>query len=145
MLNLSVVLPLPCSVLCRQVASQAVGAMPSLIFFPILPFIFEVGLVIYWVAVTGAPTSTPFLRPCFHTCHLPPQYPHLHCGSLNSHFLNPPPPLAYYAYPLSPYPCTPQTQCVCSRSPALLRGRPDRQLPLHRRRHLRLHHLLRPA
>ena len=27
--------------------------MPMLIFFPLLPFIFEVGLVIYWVAVTA--------------------------------------------------------------------------------------------
>ncbi len=36
-----------------QVASQAVGAMPTIIFFPLLPFVFEVGLVIYWVAVTA--------------------------------------------------------------------------------------------
>ncbi|GIL73735.1 hypothetical protein Vretifemale_3863 [Volvox reticuliferus] len=36
-----------------QVASQAVGSMPSIIFFPILPFILEVGLVIYWIAVTA--------------------------------------------------------------------------------------------
>lgn len=27
--------------------------MPTIIFFPLLPFIFEVGLVIYWVAVTA--------------------------------------------------------------------------------------------
>jgi len=29
--------------------------MPSILFFPLLPFVFEVGLVIYWVAVTGGP------------------------------------------------------------------------------------------
>lgn len=36
-----------------QVASQAVGSMPILLLFPLLPFIFVVGLVIYWVAVTA--------------------------------------------------------------------------------------------
>ncbi|KAG2493603.1 hypothetical protein HYH03_008120 [Edaphochlamys debaryana] len=41
------------AVACIKVASQAVGAMPTIIFFPILPFIFEVGLIIYWVAVTA--------------------------------------------------------------------------------------------
>ncbi|GFR50844.1 hypothetical protein Agub_g13116 [Astrephomene gubernaculifera] len=41
------------AIACIKVASQAVGAMPSIILFPLLPFIFEVGLVIYWVAVTA--------------------------------------------------------------------------------------------
>eukprot|EP00198_Chlamydomonas_reinhardtii_P000183 XP_001689518.1 predicted protein [Chlamydomonas reinhardtii] len=41
------------AVACVKVASQAVGSMPTIIFFPLLPFIFEVGLVIYWVAVTA--------------------------------------------------------------------------------------------
>ncbi|KXZ44390.1 hypothetical protein GPECTOR_68g361 [Gonium pectorale] len=41
------------AIACVKVASQAVGSMPSIIFFPLLPFVFEVGLVIYWIAVTG--------------------------------------------------------------------------------------------
>jgi hypothetical protein len=46
-----------------QVASQAVSTMPSIMLFPLLPFILEVGLIIYWVAVTavlysaGTPTD----------------------------------------------------------------------------------------
>ncbi|KAF8064488.1 CHER1 [Scenedesmus sp. PABB004] len=35
------------------VASQAVATMPSILLFPLLPFMLEVGLVIYWVAVTA--------------------------------------------------------------------------------------------
>lgn len=51
--------PFTCPLVClphlhlTQVASQAVACMPSIMLFPLLPFIFEVGLVIYWVAVTG--------------------------------------------------------------------------------------------
>jgi len=41
------------AVACIKVASSAVGAMPSVLLFPILPFIFEVGLIIYWIAVTA--------------------------------------------------------------------------------------------
>ena len=41
------------AVACLKVASQAVGSMPSVLLFPILPFIFEVGLIIYWVSVTA--------------------------------------------------------------------------------------------
>ncbi|KAJ9522324.1 hypothetical protein QJQ45_008201 [Haematococcus lacustris] len=41
------------AVACIKVASQAIGAMPSIMFFPLLPFVFEVGLVIYWIAVTA--------------------------------------------------------------------------------------------
>lgn len=41
------------AVACLKVASQAVGSMPSVLLFPILPFIFEVGLIVYWVAVTA--------------------------------------------------------------------------------------------
>ncbi|PNH05032.1 Choline transporter-like protein 2, partial [Tetrabaena socialis] len=41
------------AVACVKVASQAVGAMPTIIFFPFIPFIFEIGLIIYWVAVTA--------------------------------------------------------------------------------------------
>jgi Plasma-membrane choline transporter len=49
-----------------QVASQAVAAMPSLLFVPLLPFILEVGLIVYWVAVSAvlysAGTPTPHWR-----------------------------------------------------------------------------------
>eukprot|EP00879_Flechtneria_rotunda_P020927 GHRR01022035.1.p1 GENE.GHRR01022035.1~~GHRR01022035.1.p1 ORF type:complete len:473 (+),score=147.31 GHRR01022035.1:32-1420(+) len=41
------------AVACIKVASQAVSTMPSIMLFPILPFILEVGLIIYWVAVTA--------------------------------------------------------------------------------------------
>lgn len=46
-----------------QVASQAVSTMPSVLLWPLLPFVLEVGLIIYWVAVTavlysaGIPTA----------------------------------------------------------------------------------------
>ncbi|MEW5314523.1 MAG: hypothetical protein WDW38_006015 [Sanguina aurantia] len=55
------------AIACIKVASQAVGSMPSIMVFPFLPFIFIVGLVIYWVAVTGmlysAGTLTAHCRP----------------------------------------------------------------------------------
>ena len=41
------------AVACIKVASQAVGTMPSLFFFPILPFIMTVCLIVYWVVVAG--------------------------------------------------------------------------------------------
>jgi hypothetical protein len=46
-----------------QVASQAVATMPSVLLWPLLPFVLEVGLIVYWVAVTavlysaGVPTA----------------------------------------------------------------------------------------
>lgn len=46
-----------------QVASQAVSTMPSILLWPLLPFVLEVGLIIYWVAVSavlysaGEPTA----------------------------------------------------------------------------------------
>ena len=42
-----------CCLLLLQVASQAVGAMPSILLFPLLPFALLVGLVVYWVSVTA--------------------------------------------------------------------------------------------
>lgn len=36
-----------------QVASQAVATMPSVLLWPLLPFVLEVGLIVYWVAVTA--------------------------------------------------------------------------------------------
>lgn len=41
------------AVACIKVASQAVGSMPSILFFPLIPFILLVGLVVYWVSVTA--------------------------------------------------------------------------------------------
>ena len=41
------------AVACIKVASQAVSTMPSLFFFPILPFLMTTRLIIYWVAVAG--------------------------------------------------------------------------------------------
>jgi hypothetical protein len=65
---LQLFVPLPvlfCTYL--QVASQAVSTMPSIMLFPLLPFILEVGLIIYWVAVTAvlysAGTPTDNWRP----------------------------------------------------------------------------------
>mmetsp|Transcript_11641 Transcript_11641/g.31727 ORF Transcript_11641/g.31727 Transcript_11641/m.31727 type:complete len:793 (-) Transcript_11641:1356-3734(-) len=51
------------AIACIKVTSQAVGAMPSILFFPLLPFIFEVGLLIYWVAVTALLYSSGTLKP----------------------------------------------------------------------------------
>ena len=34
-----------------KVAAQALGAMPQVLFFPLLPILLEVGLFVYWVAV----------------------------------------------------------------------------------------------
>uniref|UniRef100_A0A7S0RW54 Choline transporter-like protein n=1 Tax=Chlamydomonas leiostraca TaxID=1034604 RepID=A0A7S0RW54_9CHLO len=61
------------AIACIKVASQAVGSMPSILLFPLLPFVFEVGLLIYWIAITGllysagdltancrSPDSSPF-------------------------------------------------------------------------------------
>ncbi|GBF99304.1 choline transporter-like [Raphidocelis subcapitata] len=51
------------AVACIKVASQAVAAMPSVLLFPLLPFVLEVGLIVYWVAVAavlysaGVPTA----------------------------------------------------------------------------------------
>ncbi|KAK9804898.1 hypothetical protein WJX72_010746 [[Myrmecia] bisecta] len=41
------------AIACLKVAAQAISTMPSILFFPILPFLFEVGLVFYWIYVTG--------------------------------------------------------------------------------------------
>lgn len=41
------------AVACIKVASQAVGEMPSILFYPLLPFVLLVGLVVYWVAVSA--------------------------------------------------------------------------------------------
>ncbi|GAX82667.1 hypothetical protein CEUSTIGMA_g10093.t1 [Chlamydomonas eustigma] len=56
------------AVACIKVASQAVGAMPSIIFFPILPFCFEIALVIYWLAVTALLYTAGYLNA---TCRNP--------------------------------------------------------------------------
>ena len=38
---------------CIQVATQAISTMPTLLLFPILPFLLEVGLVFWWVFVAA--------------------------------------------------------------------------------------------
>ena len=38
---------------CVQVATQAISTMPTLLLFPILPFLLEVGLVFWWVFVAA--------------------------------------------------------------------------------------------
>lgn len=38
---------------CIKVASQAVATMPSLLFWPLLPFLAISCLVVYWVAVAA--------------------------------------------------------------------------------------------
>ena len=63
------------AVACVKVASQAVAAMPALFAFPLLPFILEVGLVVYWVAVAAifysAGTPTAHWRPAGEVAALP--------------------------------------------------------------------------
>lgn len=55
------------AVACIKVASQAVATMPSLFFFPILPYIMTVCLVIYWVAVAGYLYSAGTITPKYTT------------------------------------------------------------------------------
>lgn len=51
------------AVACIKVASQAVGTMPTILVFPILPFIMTVCLVIYWVMVSGYLYSAGTIEP----------------------------------------------------------------------------------
>lgn len=41
------------AVACIKVASQAVGSMPSIMLFPLLPFVLVVAMCVYWVAIAG--------------------------------------------------------------------------------------------
>ena len=41
------------SLLDMQVATQAIGHMPSLLLFPLVPFVLEVALVFWWVFVAA--------------------------------------------------------------------------------------------
>jgi len=79
------------AVACIKIASQAVSTMPMLLFWPLLPFLAFVALVVYWVAVvaylysagsitpvqlTSSPTPyTLSVRPHFH--ELPKQPLHV--------------------------------------------------------------------
>ncbi|KAK9818176.1 hypothetical protein WJX72_008291 [[Myrmecia] bisecta] len=53
------------AVACIKVASQAIKTMPMILFFPLLPFIGLVGLVIYWVLVTAFLYSAGTITPTF--------------------------------------------------------------------------------
>ena len=55
--------PLQVAVACIKVASQAVSTMPSLFFFPILPFLMTVCLIVYWVVVAGYLYSAGTIMP----------------------------------------------------------------------------------
>ena len=46
-------LPSQVAVACIKVASQAVATMPSLLFWPLAPFLALCCLVVYWVAVAA--------------------------------------------------------------------------------------------
>lgn len=41
------------AVACIKVASQAVGTMPSILLFPLVPFVLECFLIVFWVAVSA--------------------------------------------------------------------------------------------
>lgn len=58
-----------------QVATQAIAHMPSLLFFPLVPFLLEVALVFWWVYVAAYLYSSgvqPICNdvPCIHTIYL---------------------------------------------------------------------------
>ena len=53
------------AVACIKVASQAVSCMPSILFFPILPFLMVVCLVIYWICVAGYLYSAGTITPTY--------------------------------------------------------------------------------
>ena len=47
-----------------QVATQAISTMPSLLLFPLLPFLLEVALVFWWVFVAAYLYSSGKLKQC---------------------------------------------------------------------------------
>jgi Plasma-membrane choline transporter len=51
------------AVACIKVASQAVACIPSMLVFPIFPYIAKVILVTYWVAVTAFLYSSGSIAP----------------------------------------------------------------------------------
>jgi hypothetical protein len=51
------------AVACIEVASQAVAAMPMLLFWPLLPFLAFACLVVYWVAVAAYLYSAGTIAP----------------------------------------------------------------------------------
>lgn len=59
------------AIACIKVASQAVGAMPWILLYPVLPFALMVGLVVYWVSVTAMLYSAGTLVA---TCRSPSSY-----------------------------------------------------------------------
>ena len=59
------------AIACIKVASQAVGAMPWILLYPLLPFALMVGLVVYWVSVTAMLYSAGTLVA---TCRSPSSY-----------------------------------------------------------------------
>ena len=56
-------MPAQVAVACIEVASQAIAAMPLLLFWPLLPFIAFAGLIIYWVAVAAFLYSAGTIEP----------------------------------------------------------------------------------
>ncbi len=50
---------------CIKVASQAVACVPTLLFFPLFPYVAKVTLVVYWVAVTAFLYSAGSITPHF--------------------------------------------------------------------------------
>ena len=69
------------AVACIKVASQAVGAMPSILFYPILPYILLVGLIVYWVSVSAMLYSAGTLTA---TCRNPSSAQFFSLSSLSS-------------------------------------------------------------
>jgi len=103
------------AIACIKVASQAVSTMPSLFFFPIIPFIMTVCLIVYWVVVAGylysAGTITAKMTTASSSTELTISVSH-HCPrvtlvlSLVRHALE------WLITCLAYYPCLPQTALV---------------------------------
>ena len=49
-----------------QVATQAIAHMPSLLLFPLVPFLLEVALVFWWVYVAAYLYSSGMLQSQYH-------------------------------------------------------------------------------
>ncbi|GAX82666.1 hypothetical protein CEUSTIGMA_g10092.t1 [Chlamydomonas eustigma] len=69
------------AIACIKVASQAVGAMPSIMFYPIIPFALLVGLVLYWISVTALLYTAGSLTA---TCRTPSSHQSFGLSSLNN-------------------------------------------------------------
>jgi hypothetical protein len=89
--------------------------MPSVLLWPLLPFVLEVGLIVYWVAVTAVLYSTG--EPTAHWRQPKEAYQPLGLQQLmysNSSMTIPPPPAQPNTTNMTAQVCADHTPAVCS-------------------------------